>query len=78
MEPGTKVSWTKPSTSGSVLTLRQYYGTVVTIDGDDAVVDRNMTRGKLRERVKLFRLRTEGQETQITELIEALKGKGGQ
>jgi len=72
MNIGDKVTWTHVVQRGKTVTLTLRTGVIESITGDMAVVKRQNGRT---ENIPLRRLRLPGQESQIREFIEAMRGK---
>lgn len=72
MNIGDNVSWTHISTRGKSLSMRLRRGILINITGTKATV--RLFNGKL-ETVAVNRLRLPGQPSQITELVEAIRGQ---
>lgn len=70
MQAGDKVEWTHVSSNGRSLSMTLREGTIEQIKGDVAVV---RTKGRRLVEVAVRRLRSEGQESQISEFVGAMR-----
>lgn len=70
MEIGTKVEWTHVSTGRRTMSMVLREGTVEGIRGEIAIV---RTKGRRLIEVPVRRLRTEGQESQISEFVNGIR-----
>lgn len=72
IQVGDKVSWTHVSMSGRALSMSLREGTVIEINDDIATV-KPVARSSRATQVDVRLLRLEGQKSQITEFIEAVR-----
>lgn len=70
IKPGDKVHWTHVGGGKRILSMRRREGVVLEVDTNRGVA--KVRRGKKEEWIDLKRLRTEGQKSQVTELVEGM------
>lgn len=71
MQVGDKVSWTHVSNNKRTLSMRLRKGAIVAISGDMAEVKTDSGKCVI---IETRRLRMDGEKSQISEFIEAIKG----